>query len=135
MLGAGKDCTDIFNRYHAWVNCDQMLSKCLVGYLIEEEETIEEGEEEEEEEEEDTQECKDTLDYTKQDTGEKESENNDGSKGIEVQRKRGAYGDDNKDHHQDQEKVAAAAAADDDDDQQLLLRAQAKLSIEMPCDI
>ena len=50
MLGAGKDCTDIFNRYHAWVNCDQMLSKCLVGYLLEEEAPIKEEEDEDSEE-------------------------------------------------------------------------------------
>lgn len=35
MLGAGKDCTALFNKYHAWVNIDSMLSKCFVGKLVE----------------------------------------------------------------------------------------------------
>ena len=49
MLGAGKDCTELFNRYHRWVNIS-IISKCLVGKLIDEPEGIEEGDEEEEEE-------------------------------------------------------------------------------------
>jgi cytochrome b involved in lipid metabolism len=51
MLGAGKDCTALFNRYHAWVNYESMLSKCLVGVLSEGSGTIQEDEEEEEEDE------------------------------------------------------------------------------------
>ena len=45
MLGAGKDCTALFNRYHAWVNYESMLSKCQVGVLSEGSEMIEEGDE------------------------------------------------------------------------------------------
>jgi cytochrome b involved in lipid metabolism len=33
MKGAGKDCTALFNKYHAWVNIDGLLTKCLVGVL------------------------------------------------------------------------------------------------------
>ena len=33
MKGAGKDCTALFNKYHAWVNAEFLLEKCLVGYL------------------------------------------------------------------------------------------------------
>ncbi|KAL5718698.1 cytochrome-b5 reductase [Ranunculus cassubicifolius] len=33
MKGAGKDCTALFNKYHAWVNAEFMLEKCLVGML------------------------------------------------------------------------------------------------------
>lgn len=48
MLGAGKDCTELFDRYHRWVNCSNILGKCLVGVLIEEQEKIVEGDEEDE---------------------------------------------------------------------------------------
>lgn len=51
MVGAGKDCTVQFNKFHAWVNAESMLSKCLIGVLLSEEETIKEGEEEEERDE------------------------------------------------------------------------------------
>lgn len=34
MLGVGKDCTDLFNRYHRWVNGHAMLSNCLVGVYV-----------------------------------------------------------------------------------------------------
>ncbi|CAN6303190.1 unnamed protein product [Urochloa humidicola] len=30
---AGKDCTALFNKYHAWVNAEFLLEKCLVGFL------------------------------------------------------------------------------------------------------
>ncbi len=30
---AGKDCTALFDKYHRWVNCDQILGKCQVGFL------------------------------------------------------------------------------------------------------
>jgi Cytochrome b5-like Heme/Steroid binding domain len=33
MLAAGKDCTSLFNKYHAWVNAEFLLEKCLVGTL------------------------------------------------------------------------------------------------------
>ena len=50
MEGAGKDCTVQFNKYHAWVNAESMLSKCLIGVLISEEATIPEGDNEENDE-------------------------------------------------------------------------------------
>ncbi|KAK9808694.1 hypothetical protein WJX72_002088 [[Myrmecia] bisecta] len=33
MKGAGRDCTALFNKYHAWVNSDILIEKCLVGLL------------------------------------------------------------------------------------------------------
>ncbi|XP_057524229.1 cytochrome b5 domain-containing protein RLF [Amaranthus tricolor] len=33
MKAVGKDCTSLFNKYHAWVNADFLLEKCLVGIL------------------------------------------------------------------------------------------------------
>ncbi|XP_052191653.1 cytochrome b5 domain-containing protein RLF [Diospyros lotus] len=33
MKAVGKDCTSLFNKYHAWVNADALLEKCLVGLL------------------------------------------------------------------------------------------------------
>ncbi|KAF6156105.1 hypothetical protein GIB67_024075 [Kingdonia uniflora] len=33
MKAAGKDCTSLFNKYHAWVNAEALLEKCLVGTL------------------------------------------------------------------------------------------------------
>ncbi|XP_043719106.1 cytochrome b5 domain-containing protein RLF-like isoform X2 [Telopea speciosissima] len=33
MMAAGKDCTSLFNKYHAWVNAEFLLEKCLVGTL------------------------------------------------------------------------------------------------------
>lgn len=33
MSVAGKDGTAAFDKYHAWVNADFLLSKCLVGKL------------------------------------------------------------------------------------------------------
>ena len=113
MLGAGKDCTDMFNRYHSWVNCDQILSKCLVGYLIEEEQTIEEEEEEEEEEE-------------KEDKNEAVEEKN--ASGVA---KGGVNVADRKDY-----KIAETESEGKsyDRDEEDLLRRQAKMSLEMPCD-
>lgn len=35
MLGAGKDCTALFDKYHRWVNAESFLSKCVVGTLVE----------------------------------------------------------------------------------------------------
>eukprot|EP01039_Chlorochromonas_danica_P008739 gene8742-9632_t len=31
---AGKDCTELFDKYHRWVNADAMLSKCYLGTLF-----------------------------------------------------------------------------------------------------
>ncbi|KAL9675772.1 hypothetical protein QQ045_003978 [Rhodiola kirilowii] len=33
MKAVGKDCTSLFNKYHAWVNAEFLLEKCLVGVL------------------------------------------------------------------------------------------------------
>ncbi|XP_028070371.1 cytochrome b5 domain-containing protein RLF isoform X2 [Camellia sinensis] len=33
MKAVGKDCTSLFNKYHAWVNAEALLEKCLVGNL------------------------------------------------------------------------------------------------------
>ncbi|KAL8496051.1 hypothetical protein ACS0TY_019961 [Phlomoides rotata] len=35
MKAVGKDCTSLFNKYHAWVNAEFLLEKCLVGILDE----------------------------------------------------------------------------------------------------
>ncbi|KAL2926114.1 Cytochrome b5 domain-containing protein RLF [Bienertia sinuspersici] len=35
MKAVGKDCTSLFNKYHAWVNADFLIEKCLVGILDE----------------------------------------------------------------------------------------------------
>lgn len=45
MLGAGKDCTDLFNKFHRWVNIDSILARCVIGVLSKEEDTILEEEE------------------------------------------------------------------------------------------
>jgi cytochrome b involved in lipid metabolism len=58
MLGAGKDCTELYNRYHSWINIDNMLGACLVGYLITEEPVILEGDDEDEGEEEEEKKSK-----------------------------------------------------------------------------
>jgi len=34
LMGVGKDGTELFNKYHAWVNAEFMLAKFQVGYLI-----------------------------------------------------------------------------------------------------
>ncbi len=33
MKGAGRDCTELFQKYHAWVNADMLLKECLIGML------------------------------------------------------------------------------------------------------
>ena len=33
MKGAGRDCTALFTKYHAWVNSDMLLQSCLIGML------------------------------------------------------------------------------------------------------
>ncbi|CAN0901849.1 Cytochrome b5 domain-containing protein RLF [Linum grandiflorum] len=35
LKAVGKDCTSLFNKYHAWVNADFLMEKCLVGMLDE----------------------------------------------------------------------------------------------------
>ncbi|OIV99678.1 hypothetical protein TanjilG_17488 [Lupinus angustifolius] len=35
MKAVGKDCTSLFNKYHAWVNAEFLIEKCLVGILDE----------------------------------------------------------------------------------------------------
>lgn len=50
MSGAGKDCTVQFNKFHAWVNAESMLSKCLIGVLMSEEVAIPEGDDEDDDE-------------------------------------------------------------------------------------
>ena len=46
MKGAGKDCSALFVKYHAWVNIDGLLTKCLLGYLVDDaSSTIEEEDE------------------------------------------------------------------------------------------
>ena len=46
MLAAGKDCTAIFQKYHAWVNMEALMSKCLLGSLSMDPVGIEEVDEE-----------------------------------------------------------------------------------------
>jgi len=48
MAGAGKDCTKAFNKFHAWVNVDNILAKCYVGPLMEASHAVAEGDEDEE---------------------------------------------------------------------------------------
>jgi hypothetical protein len=36
MEAAGKDCTNLFNKYHRWINIENMLDTCLIGDIIEE---------------------------------------------------------------------------------------------------
>jgi len=33
LKGAGRDAGALFDKYHAWVNADMLLSACLVGLL------------------------------------------------------------------------------------------------------
>jgi cytochrome b involved in lipid metabolism len=40
MLGAGRDATQLFDKYHPWVNIDFLLEKCFIGMLIKEKPTI-----------------------------------------------------------------------------------------------
>lgn len=32
MRGAGIDSSELFRKYHAWVNADMLLEHCLVGF-------------------------------------------------------------------------------------------------------
>ncbi|EXJ95834.1 hypothetical protein A1O1_00959 [Capronia coronata CBS 617.96] len=43
VRGAGKDSTKLFLEVHPWVNWDGMLSECLVGILVGDEEETENG--------------------------------------------------------------------------------------------
>ena len=47
-LGAGKDCTELFNKYHRWVNIESILSKYMVGTLSDDIPDIQENLKEEE---------------------------------------------------------------------------------------
>lgn len=42
MRGVGRDGTKLFMEFHAWVNPESMLDKCLVGFLVPEPEEEEE---------------------------------------------------------------------------------------------
>lgn len=53
MSGAGMDCTAQFNKFHAWVNAESMLSKCLIGVLMSDEVAIPEAENEDDEDDKD----------------------------------------------------------------------------------
>ena len=33
FLGKGKDCTELYNQYHPWVNADYLIGKYQVGIL------------------------------------------------------------------------------------------------------
>jgi cytochrome b involved in lipid metabolism len=34
MKCAGRDGTALFQKYHAWVNYERMLEKCLIGFYV-----------------------------------------------------------------------------------------------------
>ena len=34
MLGAGRDCTQLFDKYHSFVNSEFLLQKCFLGFVI-----------------------------------------------------------------------------------------------------
>jgi cytochrome b involved in lipid metabolism len=34
LRGVGRDGTNLFMEYHAWVSVESMLDKCLVGILV-----------------------------------------------------------------------------------------------------
>ena len=46
MLGAGKDCTALYNKYHSWVNAETMLAKCMIGILVNDDDTAQPATEE-----------------------------------------------------------------------------------------
>ena len=51
MVGAGKDCTKQYDKFHPWVNIETMLSKCYIGPLGDDgKSTIHEEDEDEEDE-------------------------------------------------------------------------------------
>ena len=47
MLGAGRDCTALFQKYHAWVNVGAMIGKCCVGIVADTDSALLEEDEEE----------------------------------------------------------------------------------------
>ena len=52
MKGAGKDCTALFEKFHAYVQYEVILAKCYIGVLVEGgHEALMEGDEDEEDEE------------------------------------------------------------------------------------
>ncbi len=54
MIGAGKDCTKYYDKFHPWVNIETMLAKCYVGPLGDAAKSvITEADEEEEEDDDD----------------------------------------------------------------------------------
>lgn len=36
LMAAGRDATDLFNKYHPWVNYHNLIGKLQIGYLVEE---------------------------------------------------------------------------------------------------
>ena len=58
---AGKDCTKVFNKFHAWVNCDSMLSKCYLGPLGTEQESLKEDDDEDDDEKDDEKDINNTT--------------------------------------------------------------------------
>lgn len=54
----GKDCTKVFNKFHAWVNCDSMLGKCYLGPLGIDQESVAEDDEEDEDNDNDNDDMK-----------------------------------------------------------------------------
>jgi cytochrome-b5 reductase len=34
LKGVGRDATQLYDKYHSWVNVDAFLGKCFIGYLI-----------------------------------------------------------------------------------------------------
>lgn len=39
MLGAGRDATSLFNKYHPWVNYHNLAGKLKIGYLVDEDDS------------------------------------------------------------------------------------------------
>jgi cytochrome b involved in lipid metabolism len=33
FAGKGKDCTEDYNRYHRWIDCDRTIGKYMMGVL------------------------------------------------------------------------------------------------------
>ena len=50
MAGAGKDCTKEFDKFHKWVNIENMLGKCYIGPLMDDAPALTEEDEEDEDE-------------------------------------------------------------------------------------
>lgn len=56
MKVAGQDCTVQFNKFHKWVNIENMLGKCVVGVVGEETIAIQEEEDEDEDDDDEEEE-------------------------------------------------------------------------------